>query len=253
MVTLHGTGIPHVDTLGVSPWVQWGVIGVILLVGGWLMVDVRGRSGRLRRLVEDRPEELDGPLVVGRRVGSAHGSEAGDGVGLRQEGPLTPPTPLPPAAAGGRGETARARGRVLGQRVALPVWLNPIRVLTAVLGIGAGVEAMDRVRSIMELDAMLGTEGTFQVSRAAIWLTVLLCVGGALAMPAPKLAAVAFLGAAGLAAFFAVASWWESRLEWWGAEYALTAWSDLWVWVGVGLGLAVLALLGGLYRTRRET
>ncbi len=68
MVTLHGTGIPHVETLGVSPWVQWGVIGVILLVGGWLMVDVRGRAGSSRRLVDDRPEEFDGPLVVGRRA-----------------------------------------------------------------------------------------------------------------------------------------------------------------------------------------
>ncbi len=141
----------------------------------------------------------------------------------------------------------------MGQRLALPIWLNPVRVLTAVLGIGAGVEAMDRVRAIMELDAMLGSEGTSQVSRVAIWLTVLLCVGGALAMPAPKLAAVAFLGAAALATFFAVVGWWESKLEWWGAEYALTAWSNLWTWAGVGLGLAVLAVLGGWYQPRRRT
>jgi hypothetical protein len=139
---------------------------------------------------------------------------------------------------------------VLGQRLALPIWLNPVRVLAAVLGVGAGVQAMDRVREIMELDAMLGTEGTLQVSRVALWITVLFCVGGALAMPAPKLAAVALLGAAALSAFLAVASWWESKLEWWGAEYALTAWSNLWVWAGVGVGLAALALVGGWYRPR---
>ena len=162
--------------------------------------------------------------------------------------PLPPPAPLRPVCDRGKGGAATCARTVAGQRLALPIWLNPIRVLTAVLGIGAGVQAVDRVRAIMELDAMLGTEGTFQVSRAAIWLTVLFCVGGALAMPVPKLAAVAFLGAAALAAFFAVAGWWESKLEWWGAEYALTAWSNLWVWAGVGLGLAVLALVGGWYR-----
>jgi hypothetical protein len=111
---------------------------------------------------------------------------------------------------------------------------------------------MDRVREIMELDARLGSQGTFQVSRLAIWLMVLLCVGGALAMPAPKLAATAFLGAGALAAFFAAVGWWESKLEWWGAEYALTAWSHLWVWVGVGVGRAALAMAGGWYRPKAK-
>lgn len=239
MVPLHGSGIPHVDTFGVSPWVQWSVIGVILLVGCWLMLDVRGRSGTTDRPADDLPEEIEGPLVVGRK-----------GTGAVQGGTLTPPSPVFPTAAGTNGEPKRSRWVVSRQRLALPIWLNPFRVLAAAVGIGAGVQAADRVREVMELDAMLGTVGTQQVARVGLWLTVLLCVGGALAMPAPKLAAGAFLGAGALAAFFALAGWWESKLEWWGAEYALTAWSNLWVWVGVGLALAGLALAGGWYRPR---
>lgn len=283
MMTLHGSGIPHVDTWGVSPWVQWSVIAVILLVGCWLLSDVRARTGGSRGLVEEQPEDLDGPLVVGRSSRQATGvAEAPSAVSAPGRSPLIPPVPLPPAEAEGRGKAARAtdgadrqvtaancepthcdgspsetengatahvRRVVAARRMALPIWLNPIRVLAAVLGIGAGVQAVDRVRAIMELDAMLGTTGTFQVSRIAIWLTVLFCAGGLLAMLVPKLAAAAFLGAAALAAFCAMADWWESRLEWWGAEYALTAWSNLWIWVGIGVGLAALSLVGGRYRT----
>jgi len=137
-----------------------------------------------------------------------------------------------------------------GARWIAPVWWNPIRVLTAILGIGTGVFALDRARAIMALDAMLGTDGTLQVSRLAVGLTVLYCVGGALAMPAPQVAGAVFLGAAGLAGFFALAAEWEARLRWWGAEYALTAWEDLWVWAGIGVGLAALAYAGGWYTKR---
>lgn len=228
MVPMHTSGIPHVDQIVVGPAVQWGVLGVIVLVGAWLAFDARGTRGSGGAVDEDRPAAVDGPLVAGRRRGSAVSATA------------APVDPEP--------NQNDAPEHPVGRSALPPDWVNPIRVLTAVLGIVAGIQATDRVREIMQLDAALGTVGTLQVSRVALALAVLLCVGGAVAMPAPRLAAAAFAAAATLAGLCTQAGRWEARLEWWGAGYALTAWSNLWVWALIGAGLAGLATLGWWYR-----
>lgn len=146
------------------------------------------------------------------------------------------------------------RERELGGELGTSYWLNPIGVLTAILGIGAGVVALDRARAIMAISAVITTHGTVNVSRLAVGLVVLFCVGGALAMPAPRLATAVFLAAGGVGVFLATAARWESRLKWWGAGYATTGWDNLWGWAALAFGLAVLAFAGWLYagRGRRE-
>ena len=32
---LHPSGLPHAETFGLPPAVQWGVVGVFLLTGVW--------------------------------------------------------------------------------------------------------------------------------------------------------------------------------------------------------------------------
>jgi hypothetical protein len=139
---------------------------------------------------------------------------------------------------------------VLGAKRAEAVWLNPIRILTLFLAVGTGILALDRARAVEALATFIRTGGGLNASRLGFAFAALLLVGGALAPTAPRLAALVLLAAAGTGAFLATAGRWEERLEWWGAEYVLTAWTNLPLWAAGAFGLALLALVGWRYRAR---
>lgn len=132
-----------------------------------------------------------------------------------------------------------------------PDWLNPIRVLALLLGLGAGALALDRARAVEALASFISTPGGLNASRLGFSFAALLRVGGALAPTAPRASAAVFAIATMIGIFLATASRWEERLEWWGAEYVLTAWEQLPLWAVAAAGLALLALAGWWYRPRR--
>lgn len=130
-------------------------------------------------------------------------------------------------------------------------WLNPIRVLALLLGLGAGALALDRARAVEALASFISTPGGLNASRLGFSFAALLLVGGALAPTAPRASALVLALATVTGIFLATASRWEERLEWWGAEYVLTAWEQLPLWTVAAAGLALMALAGWWYRPRR--
>jgi hypothetical protein len=139
---------------------------------------------------------------------------------------------------------------VMGAEPPASGWLNPVRVLTLLLGVGAGILALDRARAVEAIASFIGTGGGLNASRLGFAFAALLLVGGALAPAAPRVAALVFLAGAAVGVVLATAGRWEERLEWWGAEYVLTAWTRLPLWSVASFGLALLALAGWRYRPR---
>jgi hypothetical protein len=131
-------------------------------------------------------------------------------------------------------------------------WLNPIRLLTLVLGVVAGFFAVDRARAVALWAGMIPSDGASNALAFAIAFAALLLAGATLAPAMPRVSALVFLLAAGIAGFLATASKWEASIEWWGASSVLTAWERLPLWSAGAVGLALLAFAGWRYHPHRR-
>ena len=127
-----------------------------------------------------------------------------------------------------------------------------LRPLIFVLGVIFGWYALDRARAVQAFAGFIGSPGTDNAARLAFAFAALLWVGAALAIVAPRGAALAFAGAGILGLVLASANRWEERIEWWGATAAANQWDDLWLWCVLAAILAVLSLLAEWGRPRPE-
>jgi hypothetical protein len=96
------------------------------------------------------------------------------------------------------------------------------------------------------------TDGAAQVAQLAFAFAALLWVGGALAPVAPRGAIAILVIAGAIGTFLSVPDRWEVRLEWWGAQSVLDAWSSRPLWAGGAFCLALLTLIAERFRPRRR-
>jgi hypothetical protein len=214
-VLYHPSNVPHSDTLGIPTWLQWLVLAIALVIGGWLLIAAR----------TERRENVD------RRAAAI-----GDG----DDRPAT-------------GRFVRTaldtRPRPAQTKAAPRVPVNPFGLFALLIGFLAGWFALDRVRAVDALAGFIRTGGADKVVRLGFCYAALLWVGAALAPVAARGAALAFAAAGVIGTFLATPSRWERRLEWWGAGAVLNAWDHRAYWAAGAFGLALLALAGD--RSRR--
>lgn len=226
LVPLHPADLPHAETLGVSWWVQWGVVLAVVAIGAWLVVDAR-RERRSRTMDLNRGSD---PV----QISDAQSPDA-----------MTPERLV-------RRVTPEARGRSRVRQTAGGTGFNPVQLVVTTVGFAAGWAAIDRVRAVDTMGNFVRTDGAAQVARLGFACAALLWVGAALAPVAPRGAAVAFTLAGAIATFLAVPDRWEVRLEWWGAGSVLEAWSSRPLWAGFAFLLALLTVLAERFRPRRR-
>lgn len=218
---LHpGDNLPHSDALGVPGWLQWLVCLAVIAAGLWAVVGAR-------------LEQRRAPLPATQPEPSA--SDAGRERLVNTE-LLPPPRRAAPRERSGtirRIQTA-LRGLLFG------------------LGWILGWYALDRARSVEAFAGFIGSPGTDNAARIAFAFAALFWVGAALALVAPRGAALAFAGASVLGLVLACANRWEARVEWWGATAAAEQWDGRWLWTGLAAALALLSVLAGWGRTRPQ-
>lgn len=215
MVLLHpGDNIPHSDALGAPAWLQWGVGLAIIAAGIWVVFDARrARHAPIQAAPEPHAESTGARLVAGNLLTQPRRAEA------RDWSPLL-----------GRIQTA-------------------LRPLLSLIGGVLGWDAIDRARAVEAFAGFVGSNGANNAAQLAFALAALFWVGAALALVAPRGAALAFAGSGGVGLLLATASRWEERLEWWGVAAAAGQWEDVGVWSAIAFGLALISLLAGWRRS----
>lgn len=218
LVLIHpGDNLPHSDTLGMPGWLQWVVGLAIVAAGVWVAVDARASA---RAVVDASPEPR--PDTRRERL----------------------------VATAVRAPSPRAQRRdwsPLIERVR-----RAVRPLLLLIGGLLGWYALDRARSVETFAGFVGSPGTDHAARLAFACAALFWVGAALALVAPRGAALAFLGSGGIALLLATASRWEERIEWWGVAAAAGQWEDAGAWGALAFGLAAVAIFAGWRRPERR-
>lgn len=273
---LHpGDRLPHPAGLEVSPLLFWAVVAVVVAIVVWLLLDLSAgtaeqgdrhtadRSGQPGRgtaadddlgviageaLVVGRPRrspgvaaratDPDAPAVAAAPLAV---SATADPEPAPRAGP--PATPWPTVATGKAAATA-------GPSPPVSTPWNPVRALALVLGVAMGMAAIEQARAVEALVAFVRSDNAAQVGRLAFAFGALALVGGALAVPAPRVAAAAFGAAGAIGLALASAPRWEERARWWDAAYVLGPWPHLAYWAAAAFGLSALATLGAVYRPR---
>jgi len=302
---LHvGDSLPHPAGLEMPPLLFWGIAGTIVLLAGWLVIDLLPASRRHAGTApagDDLPDPGE-PLIIGRGRGRA--------IPAPLPGVISPETALPGTARNdpgaeplvrrhddvslvsrdlviAAGETREWRpppdyflaiagavttlrrdtvtgtvsasvppgggdGRLIAWSIARRrPWADPARLLPAIAAAAMGLVAAERAREVQGLASLVRSDNAAQVSRLALGFAVLLLVGAALAVPAPRAAAAALVLAGLLGTTLAFAPELANRLHWWDARYVLGSWPDLGGWAAAAFVLAGLALLASR-RGRRE-
>jgi hypothetical protein len=204
-------------------WMQWTVVLAVVAIGGWLVVTAR---------MERQSRAAESPNDTVEAAASASPSTSGR--------PRLVKTSVPVARTQTRVRvTERARG------------FNPMQLFVTVFGFAAGWVAIDRVRAVDTMGNFIRTDGAAQVAQLAFAFAALLWVGGALAPVAPRGAIAILLIAGAIGTFLSVPDRWEVRLEWWGAQGVLNAWSSRPLWAGGAFCLALLTLIAERFRPGR--
>jgi hypothetical protein len=166
--------------------------------------------------------------------------------------PAAPPEPAMPPTNSGRERLVNTELLAAPRRTTQRECSGVIRRVQAALrpllfGLGAifGWYALDRAGAVEAFAGFIGSPGTENASRIAFAFAALFWVGAALALVAPRGAALAFAGAGALGLVLACADRWEARIEWWGANAAASQWNGRWFWTGLAVALALLSFLAG--------
>lgn len=216
---LHPSGIPHTDTLGIPPWVQWVLIVALAVIAIWMAFDLRA--------AHRQPERSEAMPV--------------DGVTSSERLVAKVAIPEPKRRIAVEPSVARFRAGEVAPRATI-----------AVSGLVFGWFAIDRARAVDSFASLIQSPGTNYAARLAIAIAALFWVGGALAFVSLPGAAIGFGSAGTIGFILVVADRWEARLELWGMSAAANRWSSLGTWSASAIAFAMLCVLEQwrLYRRR---